>query len=91
MANGRTRKWENSEEGKAWKEEHQQGHQQDYKDKVLTINVRLRKDSGILEALDEACLANNVSRVEYLRLAVAERLEEEGYETGYTASSTNNA
>ena len=91
MANGRTRKWENIEEGKAWKKEYQQSYQQDYKDKVLTINVRLRKDSGILEALDEACLVNNVSSVEYLRIAVAERLEEEGYETGYKTSSTNNA
>lgn len=39
MANGRTRKWENIEEGKAWKKEYQQSYQQDYKDKVLTINV----------------------------------------------------
>lgn len=70
MANRRTRKWENSEDGKAWKKEYQRAYQQDYKDKVLTINIRIRKDSGILEALDEACLTNNVSRVEYLRLAV---------------------
>lgn len=59
--------------------------------KEPSFSVKIRKDSGILEALDEACLVNNVSRVEYLRLAVAERLEEEGYETGYTTSSTNNA
>lgn len=83
MANIRTRKWENSEDGKAWKKEYQRAYQQDYKDKVLTINIRIRKDSGILEALDEACLTNNVSRVEYLRLAVAERLEAEGYDPGY--------
>ncbi len=83
MANRRTRKWENSEDGKAWKKEYQRAYQQDYKDKVLTINIRIRKDSGILEALDEACLTNNVSRVEYLRLAVAERLEAEGYDPGY--------
>jgi len=37
MANGRTRKWENSEEGKAWKKEYQQGYQQDYKDKVQPL------------------------------------------------------
>lgn len=83
MANRRTRKWESSEDGKAWKKEYQRAYQQDYKDKVLTINIRIRKDSGILEALDEACLTNNVSRVEYLRLAVAERLEAEGYDPGY--------
>lgn len=83
MANRRTRKWENSEDGKVWKKEYQRAYQQDYKDKVSTINIRIRKDSGILEALDEACLTNNVSRVEYLRLAVAERLEAEGYDPGY--------
>ena len=83
MANERTRKWENSEEGKEW--------QKEYHTKNPHFSVKIRKDSGILEALDEACLVNNVSRVEYLRIAVAERLEEEGYETGYKTSSTNNA
>lgn len=86
MANRRTWKWENSEDGKAWKKEYQRAYQQDYKDKVSTINIRIRKDSGILEALDEACLTNNVSRVEYLRLAVAERLQAEGYDPGYKTS-----
>lgn len=80
-------KWDFSEAGKAWQKEYQQG----YRNKISTINIKIRKDSGILEALDEACLVNNVSRVEYLRLAVAERLEEEGYETGYKTSSTSNA
>lgn len=75
MANERSRKWESSEEGKEW--------QKEYHAKNPQFSVKIRKDSGILEALDEACFANNVSRVEYLRLAVAERLEEEGYETRY--------
>ena len=70
MANERTRKWENSEEGKEW--------QKEYHTKNPHFSVKIRKDSGILEALDEACLVNNVSRVEYLRLAAAERLPEEG-------------
>lgn len=74
---GKQRRWQGMEK------EYQRAYQQDYKDKVLTINIRIRKDSGILEALDEACLTNNVSRVEYLRLAVAERLEAEGYDPGY--------
>ena len=80
-------KWDLSEAGKAWQKEYQQG----YRNKISTINIKILKDSGILEALDEACLVNNVFRVEYLRLAVAERLQEEGYETGYKTSSTNNA
>ncbi len=83
MANERTRKWENSEEGKAW--------QKEYQDKSPETRIRLRKDSGIPAALEKASADAGIPAIEYLRLAVAERLEEEGYETGYTASSTNNA
>lgn len=82
MANERTRKWENSEEGKAW--------QKEYQDKSPETRIRLRKDSGIPAALEKASADAGIPAIEYLRLAVAERLEEEGYETGYTASSTNN-
>ena len=83
MANERTRKWENSEEGKAW--------QKEYQDKSPETRIRLRKDSGIPAALEKASADAGIPAIEYLRLAVAERLEEEGYATGYTASSTNNA
>ena len=83
MANGRTRKWENIEEGKAW--------QKEYQDKSPETRIRLRKDSGIPAALEKASADAGIPAIEYLRLAVAERLEEEGYETGYTTSSTNNA
>lgn len=83
MANGRTRKWENSEEGKAW--------QKEYQDKSPETRIRLRKDSGIPVALEKASADAGIPAIEYLRLAVVERLEEEGYETGYTTSSTNNA
>ena len=83
MANERTRKWENSEEGKAW--------QKEYQDKSPESRIRLRKGSGIPAALEKASADAGIPAIEYLRLAVAERLEEEGYETGYTTSSTNNA
>lgn len=83
MANGRTRKWENSEEGKAW--------QKEYQDKSPETRIRLRKDSGIPAALEKAAADAGIPAIEYLRLAVAERLEEEGYEMGYKTSSTNNA
>ena len=83
MANERTRKWENSEEGKAW--------QKEYQDKSPETRIRLRKDSGIPAALEKASADAGIPAIEYLRLAVAERLKEEGYETGYKTSSTNNA
>lgn len=83
MANGRTRKWKNSEEGKAW--------QKEYQDKSPETRIRLRKDSGIPATLEKASADAGIPAIEYLRLAVAERLEEEGYETGYKTSSTNNA
>ena len=57
----------------------------------MSCQIKVRKDSGIMEALESACEKQNIKQSEYLRLAVAERLEEEGYETGYTTSSTNNA
>ena len=75
-------KWDLSEEGKAY--------HKNYQRKNTQFSINLRKDSGILPLLDAACAKNSITRTEYLRLAVAERVEEEGYETGYTTSSTNN-
>ena len=60
-------------------------------ERTMSCQIKVRKDSGIMEALESACEKQNIKQSEYLRLAVAERLEEEGYETGYKTSSTNNA
>ena len=76
-------KWDLSEAGKAY--------HKNYQRKDSQFSVKFRKDSAVLDALDTACAKSDITRAEYLRLAVAERLEEEGYETGYTTSSTNNA
>jgi hypothetical protein len=76
-------KWDKSEEGKAY--------HKNYQRKNTQFSINFRKDSGILPLLDAACAKNGITRTEYLRLAVAERLEEEGYEMGYKTSSTNNA
>lgn len=68
-------KWDLSEAGKAY--------HKNYQRKNTQFSINLRKDSGILPLLDAACAKNGTTRTEYLRLAVAERLEAEGYETGY--------
>lgn len=68
-------KWDVTEEGKAWHKK--------YQDKSPETRIRLRKDSGIPAALEKAAADAGIPAIEYLRLAVAERLEEEGYETGY--------
>jgi hypothetical protein len=72
--------------------------QEEWRERTMSCQIKVRKDSGIMEALESAmealesaCEKQNIKQSEYLRLAVAERLEEEGYETGYKTSSTNNA
>ena len=65
--------------------------QKEWRERTMSCQIKERKDSGIMEALESACEKQNIKQSEYLRLAVAERLEEEGYEMGYTTSSTNNA
>lgn len=65
--------------------------QKEWRERTMSCQIKVRKDSGIMEALESACEKQNIKQLEYLRLAVAERLEEEGYETGYKTSSTNNA
>ena len=63
--------------------------QKEWRERTMSCQIKVRKDSGIMEALESACEKQNIKQSEYLRLA--ERLEEEGYETGYKTSSTNNA
>ena len=65
--------------------------QKEWRERTMSCQIKVRKDSGIMEALESACEKQNIKQSEYLRLAVAERLQEEGYETGYKTSSTNNA
>lgn len=65
--------------------------QKEWRERTMSCQIKVRKDSGIMEALESACEKQNIKQSEYLRLAVAERLEEEEYEMGYTTSSTNNA
>lgn len=41
------------------------------------IRVKIRKDSGIVDALNNACCALCISKNEYVRRAVYERMEED--------------
>ena len=41
--------------------------------------IKIRKDSGILEALDEACEKTSLSKSEYIRCAVEEQLTKDGF------------
>lgn len=51
-------KWDTTDSGKTYHTD----YNKEYDKKNLCIRVNIRKDSGILEVLDEACLVNNVSR-----------------------------
>lgn len=64
-------KWDKSEEGKAYHAE--------YNKKNQRSNIQFRRDSGIPEAIADACLAENISQAEYLRKAVKNRLKREGF------------
>ena len=59
--------------------------QKEWRERTMSCQIKIRKDSGIMEAMESACEKQNIKQSEYLRLAVAERLEDEGYETGYKA------
>ena len=59
---------------------HRPGYMEAYKRETYTqVNVRLRKDSGIAEALELACRITGMPKSEYIRDALAERLQNDGY------------
>ena len=59
---------------------HRPGYSEAYKRETYTqINVRLRKDSGIAEALELACQITGMPRSEYIRDALEDRLRDDGY------------
>ena len=68
-------KWDAAEKGKAWHKKYQVNYPE--------TRLRLRKDSGIPSALEKAAANTGILAIEYLRLAVAERLEAEGYNPEY--------
>lgn len=71
-------KWDATEKGKVWHKEYQVNYPE--------TRLRLRRDSGIPAALEKAAADAGIPAIEYLLLAVAERLQAEGYDPGYKTS-----
>lgn len=59
---------------------HKPGYMDAYKREIYTqVNVRFRKDSGILEALELANHLTGIPKAEYIRDSVEEKLIADGY------------
>lgn len=62
------------------KDRHKPGYMDSYKREVYTqVNVRIRKDSGILEGLEIASHVTGIPKAEYIRNAIEEALVNDGY------------
>lgn len=62
-------KWGNTPVGKEWHKE--------YNASNPCLRVKIRKDSGIMEALNKACSTSCVTKNDYIRQAVRERMEDD--------------
>ena len=59
---------------------HSPGYSDNYKrENYDLIQLRVRKDSGIMDALDLMCELTGMPRTEYLRNALQDRLMQDGY------------
>lgn len=59
---------------------HLPGYSDNYKrENYDLIQLRVRKDSGIMDALDMMNRLTDMPKAEYIRNAVADRLQQDGY------------
>lgn len=59
---------------------HSPGYMDAYKKEVYhQMNVRIRKDSGILDALELAHKVTGMPKAEYIRVSIEEKLIADGY------------
>ena len=60
-------KWDLTDKGKEW--------HKNYDARNIRFEATFRKESGIMEALDKAC----VSKADYLRKAVTNKMRKDGF------------
>ena len=58
---------------------HSPGYSDNKRENYDLIQLRVRKDSGIMDALDLMCELTGMPRTEYLRNALQDRLMQDGY------------
>ena len=64
-------KWDSTDKGREW--------HKNYNAMNIQFEVTFRKESGIMEALDKACVVQSVSKADYLRKAVANKMRKDGF------------
>ena len=68
---------EGNGESNAIEKERKRERKKEYDAENPCIRVKIRKDSGVVDALNKACCALRVAKNEYVRRAVCERMEED--------------
>ena len=64
-------KWNSTDKGKEW--------HKNYDARSIRFEVTFRKESGIMEALDKACTSHGVSKADYLRKSVTNKMRKDGF------------
>lgn len=64
-------KWDLTDKGKEW--------HKNYDARNIRFEATFRKESGIMEALDKACVVQSVSKAYYLRKAVTNKMRKDGF------------
>lgn len=52
---------------------------QNYNAMNIQFEVTFRKESGIMEALDKACAVHGISKADYLRKSVTNKMKKDGF------------
>lgn len=52
---------------------------QNYDARNIRFEVTFRKESGIMEALDKACAVHGISKADYLRKSVTNKMKKDGF------------
>lgn len=64
-------KWDSTDKGKEW--------HKNYDARNIRFEVTFRKESGIMEALDKACAVHGISKADYLRKSVTNKMRKDGF------------
>ena len=64
-------KWDSTDKGREW--------HKNYNAMNIQFEVTFRKESGIMEALDKAYAVHGISKADYLRKSVTNKMKKDGF------------
>ena len=64
-------KWDSTDKGREW--------HKNYNAMKIRFEVTFRKESGIMEALDAAFTSQGISKADYLRKSVTNKMRKDGF------------